>query len=145
MLALGKRHQLQPRDHRQQLPRLGADLLPVAQPAGVVVRRLDRQRMRRLGRAKLHQKLVNVLRLPRKHLGLRLLRAACEQMPVFLQHRAAAAGVVDDRIDALQLLAERAQVLPRHLQRRLHQPRVVVQRTTTTLPRRHQHLAAVLL
>ena len=54
-LALGQRHQLQLRDHLQQLPRLLADLLAVAEMAGVVIGRLQRQRMRRLDRAELHR------------------------------------------------------------------------------------------
>src|SRR5262249_14848592 len=58
-LRLVERHQLQARNHLQQLARLLADLLRVTEMASIVVHSLHRQRMVRLDRPQGHQKLTD--------------------------------------------------------------------------------------
>ena len=66
-----------------------------------------------------------------------------QDVGVVLEHRAAAGGVDDDRVDARR--AERGHVLPGQLQRRLLDARVVMDRAATRLAAGDHHLASVLL
>ena len=68
-LALFERDELQAGDHPEQLPGLGADLLAVAEVAGVVIGDLHRQRVRRRDRAELDEELGDVPDLGDEPLG----------------------------------------------------------------------------
>jgi hypothetical protein len=113
----------------------------VAQAAGVVIRRLDRQRVLRLDRPQFEQEFANVAHFSCN--GFALL--AAEEMAVILQDRPAAAGVVDDRIDGIELAAEHLTVGVRQLLRLRDQPRMIMQRPAAHLPARNPHVAAVAL
>src|SRR5262249_49076986 len=67
------------------------------------------------------------------------------KMTVFLQHRTTAAGVVDDRVNVVELSAVFVGVLVRELLRGSGQAGVMMQGTTTHLASRYPHFAAVLL
>src|SRR5581483_10735208 len=58
--TLGQRHQLQARDQLQQLPRRLPNFLGMAQTTGIVVRRLNWQRVFRLNRTQRDKELANV-------------------------------------------------------------------------------------
>ena len=72
-------------------------------------------------------------------------RGLLQQMAVFLEHRTAAAGVVDDGIDLGELLAEGVAVGGGELLGRLDESGVIVQRAAAALGARNPHLAAVAL
>ena len=82
-------------------------------------------------------------------LTLAVNRAACvvlgggQDVGVILEHRAAAGGVDDDRVDVLR--PERGHVPPGQLERRLLDARVVMDRAAADLAARDHDLAAVLL
>src|SRR5262249_26676581 len=135
-------------DEAEELARWLTNLLAVAQVAGVVVHRPNRQRMPRLDGTQLHEKLADVAHLAGQHFGGRRRRGIVQQMAIILEHGPAAGGIDDDGINGLQALqtvtkssaVDRGELLGRLLARSM-----VVQGPTTDLRTWDPYLAAIAL
>src|SRR5438309_1386809 len=95
----------------------------MTEAARIVIRRLDWQRMLRLDRSQFDEEFADVAHFARERLGT----IALQQMAVLLEHRTAAAGIVDDGVELTQFAAERDAVGVRQLLRRRDQAGVIVQ------------------
>ena len=147
-------NQLEPWDHFEELPRLLADLLSVAQMAGIVIDRLDRQGMLRLDRAQVVQELADVLDLVSEFVAFPGQWRIVQQMAVTLEHGPAPGSVGDDRVDFSQragsvsdrsLRKERPAILLAERLGRLLLGGMIVKGAAAALIARNPHIAAVLL
>ncbi len=114
-----------PGNHGEQRPRLAANLLAVAEVARVVIRHLERNGTARRDRPECHQELGDVLDLGDEPSRF-VVQFRGQDVRVVLEHRTAAGGVDDDRVDAGRF--ERLEVAPGKLEGRPLDPRVVVDR-----------------
>ena len=147
-LTFGQRDEFEAGHQRQQITRLLANLLRVAEMTSVVIGRSEFDFTSWLDRAERHQELGHVLNLvsklveplPRRIVGWRKL---VSDVAVIFQHRATAGDVDDDGIDVVDV--ERGGVLLSELQGRFAGSAVIVDRSAADLIARHDNLTAVVL
>ena len=97
-LGFVERDELEERDHGQELPGLVANLLAVAEVAGVVISHLGRDRELGGDWPEFHEKFGDVADLGDEFLCGLIVR---KEVSVILEHRAAAGGVDDDGVEAV--------------------------------------------
>ena len=127
----------------EQLPGLRADLLAVAEVAGVVIGRPSSAAgaSGAIGPSATRNSEMSLTLATNR--AAASWSAAGQEVGVVLEHRAAAGGVDDDRVELVGV--ERREVLPGEVERRALDARVVVDRPAADLAARDDDLAAVLL
>lgn len=142
-LRLRQRDKLQTGDHLEQRSRRLADLLRVAQMAGIVIGRDEIEPALRRDRPQLGQELAHIAHLLGKSAHPRLLGLWNREVTIVLEHRAAPRHIDDHRVDLVDV--KDIGVLDGTLGRRFFRAGVIMNRAAAGLPARDHDVAAVLL